>query len=365
MPLSRPAVFLKERLLHCLVRLESLADSLKRRLLPAPLVLFRDVTAPWLVSALTLAVELRLAERVQDKAWRLEELALELDLPLDELTRFFSVLTAHGYFFVEPGGRIRQTGLSRALSWTTGGAFTALQGSAWYRQAFETSAVVAGWRQGRTPFELSQGEPFFAHLSRDRAAGQQFFDAMTNVTRFCAPYLVESLPLRPGESYLDLGGGDGELARALQVRYPKSRLAVLDREGQRLAAVSSLFSDEISFHRGDFFQPLPLGYGGVILKNILHDWPDEQALTILRNAREAVGTGGRVFLVECLLPEPGRWDTQARATHALDWNVWLTLSGKERTESQYRRLLEQARWQWLTTRRTATPYAVLEAVARD
>lgn len=365
MSLNRPFVGLKERLLHALAQLESLLDSLKRRLLPAPLVLFRDVTAPWLASALTLAVELGLAERVQGRVCRLEELALELDLPLEELTRFFSVLMAHGYFFVEPGGRIRHTKLSRALIWTTGGAFTALQGSAWYRQAFEPSAVVSGWRQGRTPFELSQGQPFFAHLSQDRAAGQRFFDAMTNVTRFCAPCLVESLPLRPGESYLDLGGGDGELARALQVRYPESRLAVLDREGQRLTTVSSLPPEEIPFHRGDFFQPLPLGYGGVILKNILHDWSDEQALTILRNARDAVGPGGRIFLVECLLPEPGGWDTQARATHALDWNVWLTLSGKERSESEYRKLLEQARWRWLTTRRTATPYAVLEAVARD
>lgn len=345
-------------LLTGLAKLELLLELLKRRLAPAPVVLFRDVTAPWLASALTLAAELELAERLDRGVDQIERLASELDLPLEALRRYLHVLAAHGYFKLSASGQLSHTRLSLALRQRTGGAFAALQGSSWYRQAFEAGTVLQGWREGRTPFEVAEDQPFFEYLSANARAGQLFATAMTNVTRFCAPYLVEAIPLRPGERYLDVGGGDGELARALLSRYPGSEVAILDR--------TSAASD-LPFLRGDFFVSVPRGYDGFCLKNVLHDWSDEQALEILGRCREAAVSRGRLFLVECLLPEAlarPQFFLNSAATHALDWNVWLTLSGRERSETDYRSLLARSGWQWTATRGTATPYAVLEAEAR-
>lgn len=338
-----------------LAKLELLLDVLKRRLAPAPVVLFRDATAPWLASALTLAAELELADLLDRGLDQIERLALELDLPPAALRRYLHVLVAHGYFELSASGQLSHTRLSLALRQRTGGAFVALQGSAWYRQAFETGTVLQGWREGRTPFEVAEGQPFFEYLSANARAGQIFSSAMTNVTRFCAPHLVEAIPLRPGERYLDLGGGDGELARALLSRYPGSEVTVLDR--------TSTASD-LAFLYGDFFISIPPGYDGFCLKNILHDWSDEQALAILGRCRDAAVSKGRLFLVECLLSESRNFLSNSAATHALDWNVWLTLSGRERSEGDYRSLLARSGWTWTATRATATPYAVLEAEAR-
>ncbi len=341
-----------------LASLELLLDHVKRRLTPAPVVVFRDATAPWLTSALTLAVELELAERLDRGVDRVERLAVELELPVEALHRYLCVLASHGYFEISPSGGLSHSRLSLALRQRTGGAFVALQGSSWYRQAFEASAVLRGWRQGRTPFEVSENQRFFEYLSGNARAGQLFSAAMTNVTRFCAPYLVEAIPLRAGERYLDVGGGDGELARALLSRYPDSEVAVLDRNGE---------SPDIPILKGDFFVSVPKGYDGLCLKNVLHDWPDDQALQVLCRCREAALPGNRLFVVECPLPESvarSRFSLNSAATHALDWNVWLTLSGQERSESDYRSLLAQSGWTWTATRATATPYAVLEAEAR-
>lgn len=319
-------------------------------------MVFRDVTAPWLASALTLAVELRLAERLDRGSLPLGTLALQIDLPERHLRRFLGILQAHGYFKLDRTDRLGHTALSRALLPEAGGSFVALQGRSWYRAAFDVAHVLEGCRVGCSPFEVATGRAFFDRLDDNAEDRELFSRAMSNVTRFCAPYLVESIPLLAGAKYLDVGGADGEMARALAFRYPGSSLAIFDRSPASEGV-------GLPYHQGSFFQSLPTGYDGLCLKSILHDWPDQEALAILCRCREAVEAGASLFVIECLLPSGSELLPQAAETFALDWNVWLTLSGQERTEADYRRLLEGSGWEVVKTRVTATPYSVIEARA--
>ena len=48
------------------------------------------------------------------------------------------------------------------------------------------------------------------------------------------------------------------------------------------------------------------------MKLIIHDWPDEQAVAILRNVHAAAGGDATVLLIETVLPDhdrdfPGKW----------------------------------------------------------
>ncbi len=349
-------------ILEKLARLEAFLDGIKRRFLPAPVVLFRDVTAPWLASALSVAAELQLAERLDDGVFEVDALAVSLDLPRDDLQRLLKILEAHGYFRLTSCGRVVHTSLSRALRRDVGGAFALLQGSSWYRQAFLPEVVLAGWRQEKTPFEATHGHPFFEYLGNDSPLSTLFSGAMSNITRFCSPYLVDAIALRPGERYLDVGGSGGELARALLARYPDSAIEVLDRIQPLEATAETTRAPKV--YQGDLFDPYPTDFDGVLLKNILHDWPDHQALEILRHCRASVSPEGRLFVVECLLPNLGdERTTRDSSSFALDWNVWLTLSGKERSLLAYQGLLERAGWKKVAVRKTATPYQVIEAVA--
>jgi O-methyltransferase domain len=73
---------------------------------------------------------------------------------------------------------------------------------------------------------------------------------------------------------------------------------------------------------------------------VLHDWDDEEAIAILRNVRRAIPAGGRVLIAERVLPE------LAGAEHArsliVDVLMMVVTGGRERTESEFRELLDAA-----------------------
>lgn len=341
--------------LRLLQYLESLLETTRRRVVPAPVTLFRDVTAPWLASVLCVAARLELSDKVGERAIPLDELAQATELSLSDLKRLLEILSAHGYFAFD-SEFVHQTPLSRALSKSVAGSFTELQGRGWYRQCFLSSHVMEGIRTSRNPFEVASGQHFFDYLETHPEASHLFSAAMDDVTRFCTPYLASEIRLAKKARVLDVGGGNGELVRTLATRFPSCTMAVLDR---------SLTTPEATyqFHQGSFFDPIPTGYDHLLLKNVLHDWNDDQCRQILTRCREAVTPGAKITMIECLLPEPGRPPLGNAPIFALDWNVWLTLSGQERRASELRDLLQSTGWQWQRTRPTATPYSLLEATA--
>jgi C-methyltransferase len=332
----------------------------RRAFTPAPLTLFRDVTAPWLASALCVAARLRLADQLAEQPLPVAELARRVELSPQELARLLEVLRAHGYFQTDRQGRVRHSRLSRALRREVGGAFAELQGRGWYRQAFLSGHVLQGLRSRRTSFEVAQGQHFFDFLEEEPEARGLFAAAMDNVTRFCTPYLASEIELESDHRVLDIGGGNGELVRALAKRFPRATLAVLDRAP---AAPRPAQEPSYTFHQGSFFEALPKGYNRLLLKNVLHDWGDTHCQAILARCREAVGVGDRLTVIECLLPERGQPVLGKATEFALDWNVWLTLSGQERSLSQLARLFEASGWRLERQTATATPYHLLDCRA--
>ena len=107
---------------------------------------------------------------------------------------------------------------------------------------------------------------------------------------------------------------------------------------------------------GDFFAEVSRGHA-YIMKNIIHDWSDEKALSILRNCHRA-GTGKtKVILVEAVVtpgndPHFAKW---------LDLEMMLLPGGRERTEAEFVNLLEQAGFRLARVVQTKSPVCVLEA----
>ncbi len=94
-----------------------------------------------------------------------------------------------------------------------------------------------------------------------------------------------------------------------------------------------------------------------LLKNILHDWPDDKAVQILRNVRAVAGRDATVLLVELVIPDhdrdfPGKW---------ADLEMLLNLGARERTAAEYRNLLGQAGFEMTRLVPTASPLSLVEA----
>jgi hypothetical protein len=111
---------------------------------------------------------------------------------------------------------------------------------------------------------------------------------------------------------------------------------------------------------GDFMESVPTRGDIYLLKHILHDWNDEQCITILANCRKAMAPGGKVLVVEMVLPE----GNEPSIGKFLDLEMLLFLPGCERTEAEYRALFQKAGLELSRVLSTPSPFSIIEGVAK-
>ena len=117
-------------------------------------------------------------------------------------------------------------------------------------------------------------------------------------------------------------------------------------------------SDRVTIEAGDFFTSVPAGADAYILSHIIHDWDEDQCLTILGHVRKAMNPAGRLLIVEMVLPSgdtphPGKM---------LDMAMLVQLGGQERTESEYASLLSKAGFRLTQVVPTNSAASIVEAV---
>ncbi|HET7848343.1 MAG TPA: methyltransferase, partial [Pseudolabrys sp.] len=117
-------------------------------------------------------------------------------------------------------------------------------------------------------------------------------------------------------------------------------------------------SERLQFAGGDFFMEVPIAGDTFILKKIIHDWPDDRAEQILRRCRKAMSPRSRLLLIELIVPR----DEAATFTKFLDLWMMVWPGGLERTEDEYRSLLDSAGLSATRIVPTASPVSVIEAV---
>ena len=109
---------------------------------------------------------------------------------------------------------------------------------------------------------------------------------------------------------VDVGGGHGPLLASHPGRGAGSQGVLYDVPQVVSDAPKMLcehhVADRVRIEAGSFFDSVPVGGDGYVLKNIMHDWPDEKAVQILRNVRAAAGPQATVLLVELVIPDHDR-----------------------------------------------------------
>lgn len=197
---------------------------------------------------------------------------------------------------------------------------------------------------GRPAFERVYGEPFFSYLGHDPEQAALFNAAMSSDTANLAE-ILDAYDFSTAGTIVDIGGGHGALLRGILERAPQAKAILFDlpavvagvEDGRAPTAESTA---EPGYERvgGDMFASAPTGGDLYILKRIIHDWSDAEALQILRNCREAMSPHGKVLLIEAIR-QPTR---QADPATAADLMMLTLVTGRERSEAEFRRLLSQA-----------------------
>ena len=159
----------------------------------------------------------------------------------------------------------------------------------------------------------------------------------------------------------DVGGGHGFLLTAILERHPEMQATLYDLpqvietiDGSLNPAVAR----RIRMEKGNMFESVPAGADAYIMKNILHDWPDDRCGKILSGCRAGVREGGKLIVVENIVPG-GSGFSPAKIR---DLTMMLFTGGKERTEEEFGALLAASGWKLNRILPTRSQLSVIEAV---
>ena len=199
-------------------------------------------------------------------------------------------------------------------------------------------------RSGKTGGELAGHDAArrFETLA-EMGVADLFNQGMVCLTRLIVPDVLAAYDFSGIGRLMDVGGGHGELLGAILDAYPSLRGVIYDlphcADGARRHLAEAGVADRCDFVGCSFFESVPPGTDAIVMKSIIHDWDDEKSLVILRNCRRALGAGGRVLLVERIMPDAPKPMPGDRATALSDLNMLCGPGGRERTEREFRELL--------------------------
>ena len=308
--------------------------------------LFDLIQSHRVTAVIPVAIQLGIAELLRDGPRPIGELAKATGADERALGRLLTALSTIGICERSGGDVYTLTDVGRGLDGAAEQSF-----KAW--AIFETEMLSKRWSgmletvmTGKTAAELQGFSSSFELMGKFPEEVEKFNAAMTELTRLVTPAILRSYDFSGISHLMDVGGGSGELLGAIAQQNPRLRGTVFDlprcaeAAGRHLQQIG--VSDRVEFVPGDFFKSIPAVADAIILKSIIHDWNDARSISILRNCREALPAGGKLLLVERLMPEKPSATDEDKAHAMSDLNMMRGPGGAERTEAQYRELLEQS-----------------------
>ena len=294
-------------------------------------VLWDFLRGAMMTKALGIVADLRIAEALAGGPRPVEELAREAGVDADALHRLLRALASDGVFAEEEPGVFAHTDESKLLLERGWAPFAHLFGGVFYAAIGDLDRAT---RTGSATFAERFGAEFWPWLAANRDERAVFDQAMAGGKDRNAERLAE-LEWQDGETVVDVGGGNGALLVELLRLRPGLcgivfDLPETDRDESELAP-------DIEFVAGSFFERVPEG-DAYVLSAIIHDWDDERATAILRTIREAAPPHARLLITESVIP-PGN---EPEGAKWLDLLMLVLAGGRERTEPQWRALLEGA-----------------------
>ena len=294
-----------------------------------PLTVWDALRGALVTRALGLAVDHGVARALADGPRSVDELAAAGGAEPDVLHRVLRALASDGIFEEVEPRVFAHTEASKQLTEDGWDDFAHLFGSSWLDAAAALDA------SGEPSFPRVFGEEFWAWLKTHPAERAAFDRAMAQGWQGRLER-VESVGWRGDETVVDVGGGNGSFLLALLDRHPGLRGIVFDLP--ETVRDESAYGERCTFVAGSFFESVPEG-DVHLLTTILHDWDDESARRILGTVRASAGE--RLLVIDSVI-EPGN---EPHGAKWLDLLVLALFAGRERTEAQWRELLEGAGWE--------------------
>jgi len=319
-------------------------------------------TAAWVNAVVFAAAKIGLADQLAAGPRNADELAGPMRLHAPSLHRLMRTLAGLGILTERDAQRFALTPMGEALK-------TGAPGSARATVIAFGGAFWRGWEQlvysletGNTGFDKAHGMPLFEYLKQHPAEASDFSEAMVGFHGEEPPAVAEAYDFSGFKTVVDVGGATGNLLAAILTRHAGPRGVLFDMPhvvGDAPALLKAHgVDDRVTIEAGSFFDTVPAGGDCYLLSHIIHDWNEGKCLTILGHCRKVIKPGGRLLIIEMVLPagdtpHPGK---------VLDMVMLVFPGGQERTEAEYEALLGKAGFRLNRVVPTASAVSVVEAV---
>ena len=231
------------------------------------------------------------------------------------------------------------------------------------------SNVLHTVRTGGSAFVDMFGMRTWEKLAGDATGTARFNAAMAESSRRIASAFVAAYDFIGIRSVVDVGGGSGALLAAVLRANPAIRGVLFDLPQGLAFARETLEEAEVlervTLAEGSFFESVPAGGDLYLLKWIIHDWSDEEAVVILRNCRQSMSGAARLVLLERSLPLHVDDSPAALDATMADLHMRVVLGGRERTTDEYRDLLSSAGLRMTRVVPTQSELSIYEAARSE
>ena len=298
------------------------------------------------------AVRIGIADALGDAEKSVEELALETRANPDALYRVLRALASIEVVAEVESSRFVLTPLGRPLR-------RDVPDTVWALIIFWSDLLADSWtyladcakaNDRTTAGKIMEQQGVLSRWSREPDARAIFHAAFAESTPQSMSPFVSACDFSGDQLVADFGGGGGALLTAILLANPhvsgifvdreqaaagvKSKMQALNLENRCELVVADLLIDELP--RADT----------VILQSVLHGYDDENARQLLQNCRKAINHGGRLLVIEVVLPNRiAATSPKLESMFMGDMNMLVATGGRERNEMEWSALLSSAGYQ--------------------
>lgn len=294
-----------------------------------------DLCTPWCVHVIA---TLKVAEHIAAGTSEIGRLATVCGADRDSLQRVMRHLVSKGLFEEAVPGQFAINEAAQGMLDPSMRIWLDLHGFGG-RMAYAWGTLLAAVQTGRPAYHEAFGRSFWDDLDAHPEIAASFDDGMGPAGHGIpdADVLINPAHWRSVRTVADIGGGTGALLAEVLRAHPGvygtlvdlPRTVAKSEETFRAAGVM----DRVSIVGQSFFDPLPPGHDLYLLKSILADWPDADAVRILRRCGEAAGASGRIVLLSGVVSGDDAGPSLL---------MMVLLGGKERTLGEFRSLATEA-----------------------
>ncbi|CCH32735.1 methyltransferase [Actinosynnema sp. NPDC047251] len=306
--------------------------------------LLRLVTASWMSSAMSAVAELGVADRLAAGPRPVTDLAADVGAAPGPLYRLLRACADIGLFRESAGQVFALTDLGDGLRSDSPHSlrnFVRWVGLAADRHTWSDLAQTV--RTGEPAFERVHGKQVWEYFRDSPEVAEVFDNAMTELSDHVIKPVVDAYDFGRFRRIVDVGGGHGSLLATVLTANPAATGVLFDQPEVIASAGAPLdeagVRDRCQLVDGDFFVGVPPGGDAYLMSNIIHDWDDEPSRRILANCREAMADGGRVLLVEAVVPDGV---ASSPTVKLMDLDMLVISGGRQRTGAQFDALFQDA-----------------------